>query len=154
MYIYEQIPCPMQKLTVSNKRFLITWISINAFALFVNIAHIEGRILNGNHITVSTNDEFSYEYARLTTKDDKATVCLFMDNNKPIYPRPSFYPFTSDFLYVCFGSYRLPDKSGLIYYFDKGFLGAFNGYGHLEFIIYSILGIAIIYIPKLTKRSV
>lgn len=98
---------------------MILWITLNSFALFVNLADIEGRISdNGN-----------------------TTVNLFTATNE----KSDFWPFTTYYKkYLGFGN-----SSTDSYYFQ----GIFNSYDLPEYIFYVVLGISIVYIPKVWRKD-
>jgi hypothetical protein len=111
-------------LTLNQKRFLIIWILFHSFALFVNVAHIYGTLHDG--------------YGK---DNDNTTVYLFC-NTLP--DRESdFWPFTS----YTEESYQ----SNLGNYYERYYGGIFNSYGFPEYIFYMLLGLGIVFIPKLWK---
>lgn len=125
------------KLTVFQKRFLIVWILIHSFALFVNVADIEGRIRNEGFSPIL--NIFTTPLA--DTQNDFWPITTFVKNGKIILPGwndPS-YPLRQKF-YVDYG------KSAFNFY------GIFNSYGLTEYIFYIILGIAFVLVPKMWSK--
>ncbi len=172
----------MKSISLKQRRFLIVWICINAFALFVNVAHIKGVLQKerNNELVgkISTEQDYpssdsidkarqnitaeidllSHEkdipYAQL---DDFGLFCYGGDKNN--YEN-SFYPFSTKFFYSfypkCYYYYEIGSlKHRDIISQDKitGFLGVFNGYGYTEFIVYIILGFAIVFLPKMWNNK-
>lgn len=130
----------MIKISLKQRRFLIVWIALNSIALFVNVAHLEGRIKNG--MVHFTNGQKDYDYK---------TICLFQDNNKDIVKTATFYPFTTNFTRIIFREDWIDGKQ--YWMGEEGFLGIFNGYSYFEFFIYLLLGIAVIFLPKLWGKE-
>jgi hypothetical protein len=144
------------KLTVGNRRFLTVWICINAFALFVNIAQLEGRIDKGHNAyqiaDEKENDQRKGYYAEFSYTND--IICIFMDKNTKLQTDGiTFYPFTSKFIKINYGYRNKYDHTHSYSFYESGFLGIFNGYDYLEFIVYTVLGFSIVYIPKLWKDN-
>src|SRR4051812_20719601 len=120
-------------LTLKNKRFLIIWICVNAFALFVNVAKIEGDITSDKPLG-NQGVHIITHYHLLTTIDN-------------IFSNDKFWPFTT--------FYKGDSEDGLLLLRNSGttgdkllFYGIFNSYNFPAFLFYSLLGIAIVYIPK------
>jgi hypothetical protein len=105
-------------------------LGICAFALFLNVANIGGKIE-----FAEGEDQFMFFYnsgAYGHTYDD------------------DFYPFTK---FICENSERYPGKNIAIYFPGtyKRFNGIFNSFNLPEFIFYCVLALSIIFIPKLWK---
>jgi hypothetical protein len=111
----------MKSLSLNQRRFLIVWILFNSFALYVNLADVEGA--------VDLNPSSSHSYRPL--------YCLTRAHNVD-----SFWPFSS--------FYRT-DYDSLTNTNVSTFLGIFNSYGLKEYIFYMALGFAIVFVPKLWK---
>jgi hypothetical protein len=124
--------------TRGNRRFLIVWFAMCSFALLCNVAPIRGEIQAEN----------------LNTGTPR--ICLFTNRGD------GFWPFSTEFFddrwwtnrdYVEF-PYR---KNGAIVDADgyirndipSEFNGLFNGFEYLEFLVYGILGICIVFVPKI-----
>jgi len=108
------------KLTVNQKRFLIVWVLFHSLALFVNLAHIDGKIQDGN------------------SSNDNTTIYLF---NGIGGQDSDFWPFTS--YHSSYNETNLDNR--IDYYYG----GLFNSYGFPEYIFYLLLGMSIVFIPKL-----
>lgn len=128
------------KVTLKERRFLIVWTCINIFALIVNITPIRGKIRNAEESNTLIHD-------RVVLDSYKPGFYIWTSGEDKIF----FWPFTKFFdkeiSRVPSGNENygfLTSKSRL-----KNFQGIFNGYDFSEFIIYSILGFAIIFVPKL-----
>lgn len=118
-------------MTLKNKRFLIVWFLTSGFALLCNVANLRGEIKENK-----LNSRGKYDmYINILTGYEN--------------PENSFWPFTNTFIekyrYISVNDTTVPDD--LI----KGFAGIFNGFDYLEFIVYGIVALAIIYIPKMWK---
>ncbi len=174
----------MKNISLKQRRFLIVWICINAFALFVNIAQFKGQIQEeyckqvvgeSRHIrlwpemppedSIIARRKYLHPEIDLLTHgdgyEDTNKLAYFFSYNRGCGEKAnlehSFYPFRTKFLYSFIPVYSYFDQPGHnveLYGCDKpmtGFLGIFNGYSYLEFVVYTILGFFIIYIPKLWK---
>jgi hypothetical protein len=115
-----------------ERRFLIIWIGVCLFAFFVNAASINGDVADPGSKTV----------VNLWTTD--------MDQK-------DFWPFTSYTKYYSVGypkqgvvdrGYGL-NLSQLDVYEGTHFYGIFKSFNFPELIVYSLIGFAIIYIPKI-----
>ena len=136
------------KISLAQRRFLIVWICVNAFALFVNVAGLEGEISHGR---VCYNNNYKVSSIK--------TFCLFMNKSKDIdETNRTFYPFSTPFTSVHYKTdkYTIDRDYGYAHkgdnidtYYREGFLGIFNGYSYREFFIYSLLGFVIVFLPKL-----
>lgn len=130
----------MRKLTLTAKerRFLIIWVSLCAFALLCNVAPIKGTIKKGQP-----------GWPR-SEKFEPATN-LFASGNKE--DMAEFWPLNANF--VNKNEYYENGHSGFHYSLvdnsngPSGFYGIFNGFDYLEFFVYSFLGLAIIFVPKI-----
>lgn len=117
-------------ISLNQKRFLIVWLGVCLFALFLNVANVGGKI-------ELTNGEPQY---------------IFFDNSDPYGHgyEDDFYPFTE---FISDNLLQYPDITFDMY--KRGtytrFNGIFNSYNLPEFIFYSILGLSIIFLPKLWK---
>jgi hypothetical protein len=118
--------------TLREKRFLIIWLGICLFALFLNLADIQGKI---------------------ESKDGKYQYLFFFSSEMygHLYDN-DFYPFTD---FVVERSVLYPSEKLRDYYIGKGtylrFNGIFNSFNLPEFIFYSLLGLGIVFIPKIWK---
>ncbi len=126
------------KLSLKDRRFLIVWISVNAFALFVNIAHIKGELQKKSGYW----DYNNIPQWNLFTEGNG------IDEDYSIFHPATFWPFTTDFT-----TYNIRSSNGNLYDERKGFAGIFNEYSYLEFIVYCLLGIAVVIVPKLWSVS-
>lgn len=104
------------RITQKERRFLIIWIGVCAFAWFVNYAQIRGYV--GNQVYLFTIGWDSTDFWPFTN----FTHNLELDNN--IGP-----------------GFRLNDTGA--------FYGIFKSFNSPEFIVYSLLGVAIIFVPKI-----
>lgn len=125
-------------LKTSERRFLIVWICICLFALISNIAPIRGIIDSG------ASGSYSSTYFRPTS--------MLFSSGDAEEASKKFWPFTNSFQ----NKYAyITDYSKELYLLgpsnlpDPGFFGIFNGFDYLEFIVYTLLGLAIVFIPKI-----
>ena len=129
----------MKTLTLKNRRFLVVWICINAFALFVNVAHIQGEIKS---------------YSGTTCKIDLLTDGHGVSEDYSLFHPETFYPFTTEYTATCYASSSYFENH--VYNYDvpnNSFKGIFNGYSYWEFIVYTLLGFAIVFIPKVWGKN-
>lgn len=132
-------------MSLKSRRFLIVWCCVNSFALLVNLAHIKGQIINSEN----KNDR----------NVENVVVNLFtdgggIDEDYSFFHPATFYPFTSEFYSnsergVSSETGSWVSYSSITWYKNIRFYGVFNGYSYLEFIVYIILGFAIVFIPKM-----
>lgn len=113
------------KLSLNQKRFLIVWILFHSFALFVNLADIKGTTQNEGHLVENG-------YYKNTT------INLLTSNT-----HPSFWPFVN--YYEDTFEYQSPNYRTE----NLDFNGIFYSYSFSEYIFYILLGLAIIFVPKL-----
>lgn len=118
-------------LTIKNRRFLIVWFLVSGFALLCNIANLRGQIKDQK-----LNSKGKYDmYINILSSYGST--------------ENSFWPFTNTFIekyqYVSADDTTVPDN------WVKGFEGIFNGFNYLEFIVYGIVALAIVYVPKMWK---
>ena len=125
------------KITKRERRFLIIWMGVCLFAFLSTIAPIRGTIIDDN-----------FQYGTQTNPG----IWLF-SSGSPSRAAKQFWPFTSDFIYE---HNITPIENGVLMghvrgYLGKthGFWGIFNGFDYLELLVYSLLGLAIIFIPKI-----
>ena len=121
-------------ISLGQRRFLIIWIAFHCTALFFNVAKIEGSLRNRGYSPV---------FNLFTTIDDTHY--------------DEFYPFVR-FVYT--GKYSSIKGEYAYIYVNKSqdatnFFGVFTGYDVKAFFFYIVLGLAIIFLPKLwgTKAS-
>lgn len=122
----------MKKLlpSINEKRFLIVWLGICSLALFLNVADIQGKI---------------------EVKGGKYQYLFFFSSEMYGHSYDEdFYPFTD---FIVESSTLYPSEKIRDYYIGSGtytrFNGIFNSFNLPEFIFYSILGIGIVFLPKL-----
>ncbi|WP_395051003.1 hypothetical protein [Flavobacterium sp.] len=119
-------------ITLKEKRFLIIWLGICGFACFMNAAKVGGKIDFGNG---------RYQY--LFFYNPRLTGDTYNED---------FYPFTE---FIVDNSARYPSENFSQYFIDDGtyirFNGIFNSFDLPEFIFYSILGLCIVFTPKVWK---
>jgi len=113
-------------ISLKEKRFLIIWLGVCVLAFFLNLADIRGHI---------KFDEFKYHSLFSSSYDRNDSSHKYDDD---------FYPFTK---FIEENHYQT--DSNFVSY--KSFNGIFNSFNLPEFIFYSILGLSIIFIPKLWK---
>lgn len=126
----------MYKTTINQKRFLIIWICLHSFALFVNVFNIRGRLSTSNFISSSTADNY-----------------LFTSSSSSSY-KNDFWPitnFTEEQRYYIEPAYLSFQKGTWAY--KTAFKGIFQDYDYSEFIFYILLGLAVIYLPKIWYSS-
>jgi hypothetical protein len=118
------------KISLNERKFLIILSLINMFALFVNLAKV-----NGKFTTASGYDknEHQYLWTSGSNKDDFWPFISFVEEESS-----TTYDHNSDIF-------------GTNHYYQ--FQGIFNSYGIEEFIGYSLLGLLIIVVPKLMKTQ-
>lgn len=125
----------MKKITVTlgNKRFLIVWMAIHAFALFVNTARVRG--------TIKTDNPYKDESHIWTTANDWTYG-------------GDFWPFTTFFKHNDGKAAYSPVDGHVLYQYDSYtvFNGLFNGYGYSEFLAYVVLGFCIVFVPKAWEK--
>jgi hypothetical protein len=114
------------KLKRNERRFLIIWVCVHAFALFVNVAKVKGTIKEADSLF---NKDAYYEYLFTSSVDND-----------------DFWPFTTYYEKV-----NKPATDTVAAYNITYFNGVFTSYGIIEFISYCILGFAIVYVPKFWK---
>lgn len=110
------------KLTTNEKRFLVIWIIVHSFALFVNLADIEGAIDFNNRDYTYTPTYFFTHY----------------NSN-----RSDFWPFTK---------FITTSRCADCVSSETIFEGVFNSYGTAEYLFYMVIGLAIIFVPKLWRK--
>lgn len=132
--IFLSFKLPRMKITQSQKRFLIVWFCINLFALIVNIVPIEGKL--------TSNDSLNSVYWFTREGDSKKfwPFTNYVDNWTR--PKGNNYGLFSDA-----GDFSVINKSDLEHV--SRFNGFFHSYDISEFMVYTILGIAIIFVPKI-----
>jgi hypothetical protein len=116
------------KLTVLQKRFLTIWTIFHVFALFVNLAKIEGNF--------SGDKDYTDGHVNLLTSG------TYLDKFWPLTPfyevekeKPAYFNDLAE-------SGREPKEWTYFY-------GIFNSYGITEFIFYMAIGIGCVLVPKL-----
>ncbi|CAG5074469.1 hypothetical protein DYBT9623_05156 [Dyadobacter sp. CECT 9623] len=125
-------------LNQKNKQFLIVWFTICLFALLCNVAPIEGEV---------QSEDFN---------NGKPRIHLLTNQGS------GFWPFSTEFRdsrwwdnrdYVEYPWRKngpLADADGNIRNdIPSEFNGIFNGFDYLEFLVYGIIGLAIVYFPKI-----
>ncbi|QNR85077.1 hypothetical protein H9N25_00780 [Pedobacter riviphilus] len=118
--------------TLNQKRFLIVWICIHSFALFVNVASIYGTINEGTQ-TLGYSNLFTIN----SYEDDFWPFTKFTETESYIDYSPNI-----------FDEIGKP-KRGIWRDKTPSFNGIFTGYNLPEYIFYIILGLGIIFIPKI-----
>ncbi|WP_276345636.1 hypothetical protein [Daejeonella sp. JGW-45] len=116
------------KITIAQRRFLILWVLFHSFALFVNVFKISGTIVNESY---DAGTYWKSKYVQLFTTG----------------PDEDFWPITE------YSSYR----KYIPYYRDTpeevyNFNGIFNSYDFTEYIFYFLIGLGIVFIPKLWQE--
>ena len=113
-------------LDTKQKRFLIIWIIFHSFALFVNLAKIQGTIKEESSL-FTPEAKYEYLFTSLTDWD-------------------KFWPITT--YYEKVHKYPTPTTSAYdVIYFN----GIFNSYDYREYIFYILIGIGIVFVPKIWK---
>ena len=133
----------MTKISLKERRFLIIWFCINAFALFVNIANLEGRIDKGSMDLFYTT---KYEQHMRSN-----VICILTDRySSKRNVGLTFYPFNNNFSKISY-SYK-DDENKEVYVTESGFLGIFNGYGYFDFCVYILIGFVLVFLPKIWRN--
>lgn len=115
----------MSKISLREKRFLIIWVLFHAFALFLSIAEIKGNYENGYYFSNSSSTKDFWPFAGF--------------NNEGYSPN--------------FKGYDASGSSITRYEPYSTFKGIFNGYDLTEFIAYMVLGLGIVFIPKIWSKN-
>lgn len=173
------------------------WILFHSFALFVNLADIEGKISDDSYVSQSNTSidtipkkvdtagdavrdkqldslikgysihkpKHKHSSSHFVDSSEKTNSLLdeggtIVDFNPQIHIEDITYLFTdgntfnsSDFW--PFTAYLITKEDGVSGYYTKTtcFGGIFNSYGFPEYIAYMLLGLAIVFIPKLWKEN-
>jgi len=113
-------------LTTNQKRFLIVWVIFHFLALFVNIADVRGL----TNPSLPENGKTGYQ------------ICLFTQyGHDGFWPFVQFYKENYEQLYAT--SY------GKIVYFN----GLFYSYDLSAFVFYMLVGLGVVFIPRLWSPS-
>ena len=132
-------------LSTNSKRFLIVWVIFHSFALFVNIAHIEG------YYSMKINPPNDYEgftYTYILTHNDTLNKNSFWPLTK-YETGESWVDTIYNYQSVNNDLVKTPIRFQICnnHYFN----GVFNSYGFTEYIFYTLVGIGIVYLPKIWK---
>jgi len=158
------------KITLNQKRFLITWVLFHSFALFVNLADIRAELPNGANAGTFCLFTSGYAYGHKDdfwpfTKFYKTDPIWEEDNSgftMPIDTTKAAGPQTveekEEATYLEKLSKQTPSEPVAPpsrHYRQVGeqnyYGGLFNSYGIPEYIFYMFLGAGIVFVPKLWK---
>ncbi len=126
------------KTTLAQKRFLIIWICIHSFALFVNLANINGETVEGDY-----NGGYTHLFTTRGYEDDFYPFTTFIYKQK-YFVENSNDPRNYYGASMTFGEWKEKEPS---------FNGFFTGYNLPEYIFYILLGLGIIFLPKIWKAN-
>ena len=117
-------------LTQKNRRFLIVWFSVITFALICDLVPITGALPDVYTINKSYGNEL-YNGTHYVLTSGHADG--------------SFWPFEVDYFYDGHThNHEMPIRF---------FRGVFYGFDFWEFLIYGIIGLAIVFLPRIWNKK-